>query len=776
MSQSLEAHEFRDATLSQVKAAVDTLLDVSADDEAADVLLSFGLSLVDQGLAFALDPVFTAVDGLKSGSHLRKVDDGWYAMLRGLGEFRHGRLDVADGCFDEAIRIGSDLPDQGLISNGLQNRGLVAWLTGDLQQAERDFVASNERRPKADDEGYAKVLVNLASLYLDLGAAESFGRTVARLASSPAMAKRGADRSALLGLQGLLAVQEGRLQDAERLLRSGCVLARRRGIVDHEIVNLQNLGSVLVDLERPGRALRPLRRAAKLARLTEDHRQLELAERTLATALVRAGRFKDAIATLLEANADATDQGDETSVARIAADLGALYLHWKKPADAVATLERALETFVRTRQQSWGHKTVLNLGLALARTGAIGNALEVVRDKAHEVFEEPSDVGDLLETFGDLIWAEYPARDCALVYRSAIEEYERQQTPGLADKLAEIASKLADSGTPEEAVAFFDNALRRYDPADCHIAPYQILNDRGLAKAAGGDLGAAIVDLKQSLILASDSQDRAMRALCLNNLSEMTRRLGETNEAVILALEAVATARDLKSQTQIGSALATLGLAQLSTDDPAEAAASFRESLRLARRTRDRSTEAIALGGLGQVAFSNERYRTAIRHYLRAVEIESSEADTTHETETWAALTETAACLEDRDRFESYLQRLIEAVQKEKGPLVVALGAMQRAGTTWFEAGDLEAAGGVFATAILLAAVESAGAGAEEFATAIGRAVLIPFFAAASAHRESTDLERYVRAELRRHLGRSARMIEDLFPMAREAIAERVSG
>jgi len=45
MSQSLEAHEFRDATLSQVKAAVDTLLDVSADDEAADVLLSFGLSL-----------------------------------------------------------------------------------------------------------------------------------------------------------------------------------------------------------------------------------------------------------------------------------------------------------------------------------------------------------------------------------------------------------------------------------------------------------------------------------------------------------------------------------------------------------------------------------------------------------------------------------------------------------------------------------------------------------------------------------------------------------
>jgi len=115
-------------------------------------------------------------------------------------------------------------------------------------------------------------------------------------------------------------------------------------------------------------------------------------------------------------------------------------------------------------------------------------------------------------------------------------------------------------------------------------------------------------------------------------------------------------------------------------------------------------------------------------------------------------------------------------VQKEKGPLVVALGAMQRAGTTWFEAGDLEAAGGVFATAILLAAVESAGAGAEEFATAIGRAVLIPFFAAASAHRESTDLERYVRAELRRHLGRSARMIEDLFPMAREAIAERVSG
>ena len=132
------------------------------------------------------------------------------------------------------------------------------------------------------------------------------------------------------------------------------------------------------------------------------------------------------------------------------------------------------------------------------------------------------------------------------------------------------------------------------------------------------------------------------------------------------------------------------------------------------------------------------------------------------------ALTETAASQKDRDRFESYLQHLIEAVQKKKGPLATAIGAMQRAGTTWLRAGDPEVAGGVFATAIILVAVESAGAGEEEFATAIGRAVLIPFLAAADADKESTDLERHVRAELRRHLGKSARMIEDLFPMARE--------
>jgi tetratricopeptide (TPR) repeat protein len=771
MRQMAEPDEFRRATISQVEAGVGHLLETSVRAEAADAVLSFGLYLVDLGRAFALDPVFAAIDQLRLDAGLREVDEGWYSMLKGLEDFHHGQLEQARRRFDQALSVGSALNNENLLANGLQNLGLVAWLKGSLEEAEKDFIASNERRSETDAEGSAKVLVNLASLYLDLGATDRFARIVSQLAASPAMALRGADRSALLGLQGLLAVQEGRLPDAERLLRAGSLMARRKGIVDHEIVNLQNLGSVRMDLETPGRALRPLRRAAGLAWLTDNVRMLEPAERTLATALVRAGRFREAVEILAEADSEARDRNDDLSRARIAADLGALYLIWKKPAVAAETLHGALETFIRTRERVWGRKSALNLGLALVRTTSVEEAQRVIGDAAFRLFEDSADVGEILETFADIILGECPGPDCARAYWAAVEEYTKKQSPELGDHLAEIAGKLADAGMPGEAVGFFDDALRRYDPEGCHIAPYQILNDRGLAKAAAGDPGAGITDLRQSLTLATDSQDRAMRTLCLGNISEMTRRQGSLDEALALANQALTEARNLQSQMQICSALATLGLAQLGVDDSEGAAYSFKESLRVARRTGDQSIEAVALGGLGQVAFAKRRYRKAVDYYLRAVDIESEETDPTHETETWAALSETAARLADGDRFESYLQHLIDAVQKRRGPLEPALGAMQRAGTAWLEAGDLEVAGGAFAMGILLAAVESVTADQEQFIAAVSRAVLVPFFAAASTGRDSAELERYIRAELRRHLGRSGRTIESLFPIARDAVA-----
>jgi tetratricopeptide (TPR) repeat protein len=772
MNQSTPREEFREATLSQVTAEVDHLLELSKSDEAADNLLSLGLHLVDLGRAFALDPVFAAIDRLRLESRVREVDEGWCAMLQGLVAFHRGQLEPARRYFDEAVGIGAALEDQALIANGYQNIGLVSWMAGSLNDAETDFIASNKHRPLSDTEGYAKVLVNLASLYLDRGDMDRFARTLDELAASPAIGRRGADRSALLGLQGVLAVQDGRLQDAERLLRAATVMARRLGVVSHEIVNLQNLGSVRVDLKKPGRALRPLRRATRLAWLTDDYRNLEVAQRTLATALVHAGRFRDAIAELSDADAVAVGREDRLSSARISADLGALYLMWKKPTEAVEALRLALEAFIPARDHVWGPKTALNLGLAIGRTGRPDDALRIVREAGVELLDDPSDVGDLLETLGDAVLGEWPSPECAKVFEAAAEAYATHPMRGLADNLAEMASKLAESGMSDEAVRFFNEALLRHDPNNCHTARYQILNDRGLAKAATGDIEAAIVDLRESLALATGGQDRAMRSLCLNNLSEMTRRLGGMDEALEFALEAVSESRGLQGQMQIGGSVATLGLAQLGLDDLEGATASFKEGLRLARRTRDRSTEAISLGGLGQVAFDKGRFPAAIRYFLRAVDIESEDSDPTHETETWASLAETAARLNDKDRFESYLQHLIDTVQKKKGPLATALDGIRRAGTSWLEAGDLEAAGGVFATGILIAAAESVQRDEEQFASALGRAVLIPFFATANAGGDSVDLERFMRAELRRHLGKSSRVIESLFPIAKDAVAE----
>lgn len=203
-----------------------------------------------------------------------------------------------------------------------------------------------------------------------MGKAEEFAQTVRRLAESPALTRRGADRAALLGLQGLLAVQESRLEDAERLLQASVLASRRRGRVGHEVVAPLNLGSGRIDLGRPGLALRALRRAVRLAWVLEDYRQLELALRAQATALVRAGRFQDARLVLETAGTTVMDRIDFAAHARIQADLGALLLIWKRPAEAVPVIKAALDFFARGRDTTWGRKAALNLGLALARAGS----------------------------------------------------------------------------------------------------------------------------------------------------------------------------------------------------------------------------------------------------------------------------------------------------------------------------------------------------------------------------------------------------------------------
>jgi tetratricopeptide (TPR) repeat protein len=769
MDEMTDREAFRTDVLASVVAQADEIVERSSPEEVAGYLIGFGLYLVEIGYSFALGPVFAAYDRLHGSSRNRDGGEGWHSLLVGLVALHRGRLSEARDQFERALTIGLSIDDLDLAANSAQNLGIVAWNVGDLEAAEDAFLRSTNLHQ--DAEAHAKVLVNLASIYLDLNDEVKFANALELLSASPAMTRRGADRSALLGLQGLSAVRQGRLQDAESLLRTATSMARRKGAVYHEIVALQNLGSVRVDLGRPGRGLRPLRRAIVLAEMIEDYRALESAQRTLATALVHASRQRDAIVVLRQAREAAEQRQDATAQARILADLGALYLIWRKPAEAIEHLKQALDVFVVGRDRSWGPKAALNLGLALARTGRFEESLQIVRSAGSQILGDPNELGGLLEDFGDLVRLE-ATPGCVSAYWAAAAEYSRQPIEALADTLAEIASKLVEARFLREAVAFYDEALRRHNPETGQIALYQILNDRGLAKVAAGDLGTGIEDLSQSLALARSAQDRVMQVLVLGNLSEMIRRRGDAQAALVLGRDALAMAREMESQNQISDAICAIGLAQFSLDDYRGSAASLAEALRISRKSSNPTTEAIALGGIAQIAFARSQYRRALTYYLKAVEIETSDPDPTHETETLGALAETAAKLRDQENFASYVQRLVDVTQKRKGPIETALVGLQRSGAAWLESGDVEQAGNAYATAILLGAAESTGLPTEEFQSLVIGSVLAPFFASSRYGRDPADLERVIRGQLRRQIGKSARPITDLFSIARKAAEE----
>jgi hypothetical protein len=118
------------------------------------------------------------------------------------------------------------------------------------------------------------------------------------------------------------------------------------------------------------------------------------------------------------------------------------------------------------------------------------------------------------------------------------------------------------------------------------------------------------------------------------------------------------------------------------------------------------------------------------------------------------------------------VQRLVDVTQKRKGPIETALVGLQRSGAAWLESGDVEQAGNAYATAILLGAAESTGLPTEEFQSLVIGSVLAPFFASSRYGRDPADLERVIRGQLRRQIGKSARPITDLFSIARKAAEE----
>jgi tetratricopeptide (TPR) repeat protein len=476
------------------------------------------------------------------------------------------------------------------------------------------------------------------------------------------------------------------------------------------------------------------------------------------------------------ATGSALERGDELAWARLTADLGALASLDEKGAEAILLLSSALSAFLAARDKKWGLLTARNAAVALVDGGETLEAEAAIRRAAKALRLPREDAADLYEWFGRVLLDRGQPRRAARAFGRAVSLYGATQVPRRSDRLGEIAAAFLEADAAHEAVRFFTQALSAHEPGLAEIPRYQLLNDRAVALLALGRDRVADADLSKALEQAREQQDRAIQATLLANLSEIRRRAGGVTVALGYAREAVALVRETANEVELADVLGTLGLAESAAIGPGAGETAFRTSLGLARKHRLRAAEAVALGGLAQGDFAKGRHRKALALYEQAALIEREQNDHRHEAESLAAVVEAAAHLRDVKKFEQHLQRLIDVVQKDGGPVDVALAGIARSGGVWLRHGELETAAETFSTGILLAAAEGGDPGGAPFARLVGRAVVAPFVYAHEHGIAADEVEGAIRRSLGARLAGSGRVLFDLFPLARDAASRTALG
>jgi len=745
---------------------------VADNPEAVSDLLDGGFEVADLGYEFAVPPVLEALDRLDDLGLVDSRQRGWRLNLGGRVALHGGRKEFANESFVHAQELGRSSGDRTLVASALLNRGVAAFNDGRRDEAVELFTKSNRARPPDDPVGRAQGWINLATAYLDTGEVERARRYVRRVERIPELGSYPSILSSAIGVDGLISARTGDLEKAHAAFRESARLAKKASALSHLLPALQNVGAVNLDLGRLGVATRWLRRAERLARLLLAEDVLEGTQRTLATALHRNKRSKEALTLLQSALEGAWARKDQASAARLNADIGAMAVADHDDDAAVNPLRSAFEQFVELREPQSALAVGRTLIDALVRSSLFAEAARSVDTTARALELRRLETLSLREHLGDeLLEASQPS-EAANVYRHIARQL-RQGDPGSDEWSWRLGMKLRDANDPGSAVRLIGRGMRWLDPETSSLTRYQLLNDRALAYLALDKVDAAERDLALALTQATDVDDRVMQSILLSNLSETARRLGEPEEALEYANRAVQTSEAIGSDVEKARALTMLGLAAGAAGDWEAALSYHRRALELARNLGDQETESVALGGLAQANFAQDHKARAAELYSEAAAIERRLRDPDHEAQSRAALIELAAAANDEPGLRRELQRLINLVQQEHASLDIALNGISRAGAAWLRSDRIEAAGATYYAGILLALAqwdESSGG-----TRLVGKAMAAPYVHAAMINPGHSDtLDAYLRRRLKRRTKDAYSVVAELLTIARKG-ASRVS-
>ena len=230
--------------------------------------------------------------------------------------------------------------------------------------------------------------------------------------------------------------------------------------------------------------------------------------------------------------------------------------------------------------------------------------------------------------------------EAAQHYRRALEVWDRvgdaEARAGVdrAEALQRAARAANASGDVDRALALVEQALRQVDPVVDPVRAGLLYERRGLYLLVTRDLPSRFEALGQAVRLIPADPPSRERARVLASYAEALVYAARIDEARTAGEEAVAIARQVGADLELGRALLASGGAQAASGAFEAAVVSLREACRLAEQHADLDTLGLAYGWLGECLMQAGQLEDAVevslsgREPLRRLGLEGQWQDT----------------------------------------------------------------------------------------------------------------------------------------------------
>ncbi|WP_263789945.1 tetratricopeptide repeat protein [Salinibacter sp.] len=546
----------------------------------------------------------------------------------GMSLSRRGDQEQALNWFEKLRSYSRTVGDDWGIGQSHINAGVALFRSGDESGAAKRYEkAEKHAREHEDDELLSRALHNLASLKVETDPKEA----LRLLEESQNLKEKTGDAPGLLGskmTRGIIAVNSGNFNEAERLFREA---VEKAGNLDRRYLKalaLCNLGSTLVDEDRPSEAVSYYTEARALSEEEGLRYPLRLALRGEALAYINMGAYERAEPLFSELAALEGEIGHEQETVIALHDQGVCLTETGQPEDARQCFRRSLSKARETGLSEWIYRAQLSHSLTYRQDNpqlAVSKLAEAARsesDRENQIIAGRLWLGAAEEAIRQRIGGQtFDSADDspAEYFVKGIEAFSEAEN---LDALAEAYERLYDwyrrQGDFPQALEVLNEA--RSEIPDSHPDTPGFEDERGVCLQHLGRFDEAEEAHSKSLEMSRTQDDGRGKETSLNNLGELYRKTGRPKKAIDSYQEAEKLASHRGDEEGRLSVAHNRALALNDLGSPDEARSLMEQIKREAQEIGSTYQLARALHGEALLAWQEEPDRETISTFKTAMD------------------------------------------------------------------------------------------------------------------------------------------------------------